>query len=81
MDDEGELTAEAKLDIYKGLLDCHLGRLFTQDEVFPKKLKHKIRARLKRIYWRVIYPFQYLVHLRCQTCRRYKTNIKDLTKE
>jgi len=74
MDDE--LTNEAKIGIYRGLLDCHFGRMFSQDEVFPTKLRHKLKGKFKRIYWRIIHPFQYLIHIRCETCRRYKTEIK-----
>lgn len=80
MDDEGELTTEAKLGIYKGLLDYHLGRLFSHEEVFSGNPYYILRRKLKKLYWKLRKPFQAMSHRNCEDCKRLKSNIKDLTK-
>ena len=75
---EQELSDGAKLSICRGLLDSHLGRLFTHDEVFPKGLKHRFSYRRKKMYWRLIKPFQSFIHRKCQTCENLKRKIRIL---
>ena len=71
-----EPTKESLINISKGMLDCHLGRIFTHDEVFPTKLQHKISYWRKKLWWKVIIPYQRIKHFNCKTCRKYREMIQ-----
>lgn len=68
-----KLTAEDKLNICRGLLDAHLGKVFSSNEVFSNNPYYLLRVEIKRIYWRLRQPFY---HRNCKVCKKYRLDIE-----
>lgn len=75
---EEELSSKTKAGIYRGLLDCHLGRMFNHKEVFSRNPYYILRVKIKKIYWRLRQPFY---HRNCAICKKYLQDIKAFEAE
>ena len=70
---------ELRRDIARGMLDNHLGRIFTRNEVFSRNPYYILRRKIKGLYWRLRIPIEIITHRNCESCKRYRRIIAHST--